>query len=216
MTLRAAALLGLRLLGLVAFILVAIQFGEWIKTVLDMQILPHNEARAFRLLMLSLLIYTLVLAIPFVPGAEIGITLMAIFGASAAPLVYLATVVGLMLAYAIGALIPPAATCRILRRIGLKRAASLVAAAHTARRDGNPTAFLDTMQHPLLTRLAKYRHLTLAALINLPGNAIIGGGGGLSLMAGLSGTFSTAGFLLTVACAVLPVPFAVYVFGLNI
>jgi hypothetical protein len=50
-------------------------------------------------------------------------------------------------------------------------------------------------------------------LINVPGNAVIGGGGGLAFAAGMSGVFSVPAFLLTVAIAVLPVPLAIFAFG---
>jgi len=42
--------------------------------------------------------------------------------------------------------------------------------------------------------------------INLPGNMILGGGGGLALMAAMSRMFSIQEYLLMVAVAVLPVP----------
>ena len=47
-------------------------------------------------------LYALVLAIPFVPGVEIGLSMMMIRGADAALPVYLATIAGLTLAYLVG------------------------------------------------------------------------------------------------------------------
>jgi hypothetical protein len=67
--------------------------------------------------------------------------------------------------------------------------------------------------HPALQRLARHRYVALAVLINVPGNAVIGGGGGLAFAAGMSGVFSIPAFLITVAIAVLPVPLAIYAFG---
>jgi hypothetical protein len=54
--------------------------------------------------------------------------------------------------------------------------------------------------------LSKYRYLTIALLFNLPGNYLIGGGGGISLACGISRRFSWKWFLLTVVLAVSPVP----------
>jgi hypothetical protein len=51
--------------------------------------------------------------------------------------------------------------------------------------------------------------------INLPGNIVIGGGGGIALMAGLSRLFSPSGFVVTVAIATLPIPLAWLIFGEN-
>jgi len=49
--------------------------------------------------------------------------------------------------------------------------------------------------------------------LNIPGNYVIGGGGGIALIAGVSRVYSIPGFLLTILLAVAPVPLAVVVFG---
>ncbi|MCK5205042.1 MAG: hypothetical protein KAR15_14265, partial [Desulfobacterales bacterium] len=54
--------------------------------------------------------------------------------------------------------------------------------------------------------LSKYRYLTIAVLFNVPGNYLIGGGGGISLACGISRSISWKWFLLTVILAVSPVP----------
>ncbi|MFC1881978.1 hypothetical protein ACFL2S_10850 [Thermodesulfobacteriota bacterium] len=56
----------------------------------------------------------------------------------------------------------------------------------------------------------KYRYLTIAILVNLPGNYILGGGGGISLACGTSRHISWKGFLVTIIVAVSPVPVLVY------
>ena len=61
-------------------------------------------------------------------------------------------------------------------------------------------------QNRLPSFLSKYRYLTIALLFNLPGNYLIGGGGGISLACGISRRFSWKWFLLTVVLAVSPVP----------
>jgi hypothetical protein len=48
--------------------------------------------------------------------------------------------------------------------------------------------------------------LTLAVLLNLPGNIIIGGGGGIALIAGMTRLYSPPTYLTTIAIAVAPVP----------
>ena len=54
--------------------------------------------------------------------------------------------------------------------------------------------------------LLRHRYLAIALLLNLPGNALIGGGGGIALVSGMSGVFSFAGFVALTAVAVAPVP----------
>ncbi|MCP1168095.1 hypothetical protein NHG85_06065, partial [Limimaricola sp. ASW11-118] len=61
-----------------------------------------------------LLVYAVVLAIPFVPGAEIGLALLMAHGASAAPFVWGATALGLLIAYAAGLALSAPRVCHAL------------------------------------------------------------------------------------------------------
>lgn len=137
--------------------------------------------------------YALVLAIPFVPAAEFGLMVLALFGAQAAIPVYVATVCGLCLAFAVGRLAP---------------AGWLDAQRHPGPENSAP-AFASGRRWLLL--LIRHRALALIVLINLPGNSVLGGGGGLSLAAGMSRLFSFPAFVLCAAVAVAPVPLAVLV-----
>ena len=49
--------------------------------------------------------------------------------------------------------------------------------------------------------------------INLPGNMVLGGGGGLAMMAGMSKIFSVGRYLLLVAVAISPLPIILLIFG---
>jgi len=54
------------------------------------------------ILLIALVIYAVLIAIPFVPGVEIGLSVLAAGGAGIAPLVWLATASGLSLAFVAG------------------------------------------------------------------------------------------------------------------
>lgn len=54
--------------------------------------------------------------------------------------------------------------------------------------------------------LLRHRYLVLALLFNFPGNAIIGDGGGIGLIAGMSRLFPFPKYLLLVCVAITPVP----------
>ena len=56
-------------------------------------------------------------------------------------------------------------------------------------------------------------YLLLAVLLNVPGNSVIGGGGGLCLLAGLIGVYRPRWMLPTLALATAPVPLAVALTG---
>ena len=163
-----------------------------------------------------LVIYAVVVAIPFVPGVEIGLSVLAAGGPDIAPLVWLATASGLSLSYVAGCIVPIALLRRVLVDLRLIRAARLVARFEALAPEGRAA-----LVHSLLPRkycgwIVKYRYLNLAVLINIPGNSVIGGGGGITFVSGLSGTFRAPLAVPTIAVATAPVPLAVWLFGVSL
>lgn len=158
---------------------------------------------------IALLVYIVLMALPFCPGIEVGLALLALGGRDMAPLVYLATVVALVLAFVVGRLSPPGGLVAALARVRLRRAAE--ALQQIAPLDGERRLQLLLGQgSPWLVRfLVRHRYLAVAIALNTPGNLVIGDGGGIALAAGFSRLFSLSGFTLTVAVAVAPVPIAV-------
>ncbi|MEL6450619.1 MAG: hypothetical protein AAFQ19_05120 [Pseudomonadota bacterium] len=203
----------------VALLVCVIGLATWgagvIRDVLDMQIRPDNEQQVHKAIMIGAVAYIGFLAMPFVPGAEIGIALLAGFGAAIAPLIYVCTVVAMMLAFTIGRFLPIAALERYMRLLRMRRAADLVARAAPLSQDERVAMLLDGQSARVLHLALRYRYIAVAAAINTPGNSIIGGGGGIMMVAGLSGIFSPLPTLLTVILAVAPVPLAVIFLGLQ-
>ena len=211
-----AAGLVLRIATLVAVLVVATWGAHLIRDALDLQIRPDNEQQVHRAIMFGLVAYIGLLALPFVPGAEIGIAMLAAFGAAIAPLIYVATVTSMTLAYTIGRFLPIGALERLLSFLRLRRAADLVARAAPLSREERLAMLLDGQPKRALSFGLRYRYVALALAVNTPGNSIIGGGGGIMMMAGLSGIFSPIATFVTVALAVSPVPLAVIFLGLRI
>ena len=100
--------------------------GEQLLNIAIPDVRPINEPMIHRIVTVSLLLFVLAAAIPFVPGAEIGFALLIAFGAKAAPVVYGAMVCALILSYSVARLVPPASLGKFLRRLGLTRASELV------------------------------------------------------------------------------------------
>ena len=205
--------LALALAAVVAAVLALNRLGTWALEALAPGFTMGDGAAVRWGIAVSGVIYALVLAIPFVPGVEIGVALLGMFGRTAAPYVYAATLGGLCLAFAVGRMVPLRLLARGALRLGWTRTAGLI-----ARFDGRPRA----QRLALLTEqvpgrwgpwLLRHRYLALALLLNLPGNALLGGGGGIALVAGLSGVYAAPAFALTVALAVAPVPLAVWFLG---
>ncbi len=211
-----AAGLVLRIAILVAVLVVATWGAHLIRDALDLQIRPDNEQQVHRAIMFGLVAYIGLLALPFVPGAEIGIAMLAAFGAAIAPLIYVATVTSMMLAYTVGRFLPIGALERLLSFLRMRRAANLVARAAPLSREERLAMLLDGQPKRALSFGLRYRYVALALAVNTPGNSILGGGGGIMMMAGLSGIFSPVATFVTVALAVSPVPLAVIFLGLRI
>ena len=205
-----------RLILLVAFLALATWGAHIIRDALDLQIRPDNEQQVHRAIMLGAVAYVGLLAFPFVPGAEIGIAMLAAFGPGIAPLIYVATVASMILAYTVGRFLPISALERLLFFLRMRRAAALVARAALLSPEDRLAMLLDG-QSPRSIKLGlRYRYIAVALAVNTPGNSIIGGGGGIMMMAGLSGIFSPIATFLTISLAVSPVPLAVIFLGLKI
>lgn len=201
---------------LIAFLVLAAWGVHLIKDALNLEIRPGNEAMVHRSIMLGAVAYIGLLALPFVPGAEIGIAMLAAFGPGIAPLIYVATVASMMLAYTIGRFLPIGALERFLNLLHMQRAAALVARAAPLSGDDRLAMLLDGQSKRAVHIGLKYRYIALAIAVNTPGNSIIGGGGGIMMIAGLSGIFSPVLVFLTIAIAVSPVPLAVLFLGLQL
>jgi len=176
---------------------------------------PQDRLTLDLVLLACLVIYAVLLAIPFVPSIEIGMSLLMMQGASIAPFVYAGTVSGLFLAYFVGKRLPYRYLRSFFTDLGLVSASRLLERIDPLDRAERLALLHDSLPRWLGVRLVRYRYLTLAAVLNIPGNAIVGGGGGIAMIAGLSGMFSTRYTVLTLALAVAPVPILVYVFGLD-
>lgn len=205
MVLRGVALLGL--------VIVATWGAHLVRDALDLQIMPANEQQVHRAIMMGAVAYVVLLAMPFVPGAEIGLAMLAAFGAAIAPLVYGATVLALCLSYTLGRLLPLTALAQLLAVLRLRRAADLVLRAEPLSQEGRLAMLLDGAPPRMIALALRHRYVALALALNIPGNALIGGGGGIALLAGLSGLFAPLPTLLAFAVAVSPIPLAMIILG---
>ena len=201
---------------LVGLIWAANQLTHQLAEGLDFQIRPSNEDAVHRAITGAALLYTFLLAFPFVPGVEIGIALMATLGPPIAFLVYVCTVAGLTASYLVGRLIPVSGLIRAARAAGLRKIASLLERMAPLNQGERLALLTRNAPNRIVPVFLRYRYVGLGVLFNTPGNFIIGGGGGISLLAGVSGLFSISGFLLTVMISVSPVPIAVLFLGSGV
>ncbi len=151
------------------------------------------------------LIYILLLSLPFVPGVELGVLLMCVFGKEGIVFVYFSTVAGLSLAFLMGRMLPKSWVESLLEKLGFSQTCDSQSYEIDYMLDNFPP-HQKFCQNRLRSLLLKYRYLAIGFLFNTPGNYLIGGGGGISLACGISRNISFKWFLLTVVLAVSLVP----------
>ncbi len=155
-------------------------------------------------LSLGAFVYILVLALPFVPGVEFGLLLMVLFGREGVIAAYVATIVGLSLSYLVARTVPDRITLSWMNRLGLSNAANDPKDAIDAIVVGGSAT--QSAAARLSNFLLPHRYLTLAVCLNLPGNSVLGGGGGIAALCGLSRQFHWWRFVLTLIVATAPLP----------
>ena len=169
-------------------------------------LIPTKDAMGLWPLVGVAIVFALCLAIPFVPGMEIGLAMMMLFGVRGVALVYLATLGGLSLSFLAGRWVSMKRIGRLLGWAGLERAQALMGQIDGLSRDQRLELLLSAAPGKYTGLLLRHRHLMLLVLLNLPGNAVLGGGGGIGFLVGASGLLSYPWYLGTVAIAILPFP----------
>jgi hypothetical protein len=158
-------------------------------------------------------VYFVLLAIPFMPAAELGVVMLVVFGAKASLPIYGSTVAALTLAYLVGRLLSAESVATALGHLGLGMARDFLLRLDPLSSEERQSLLAALLPSRIAGSVVRLRFLVFAVLFNLPGNVVIGGGGGIALLAGMSKLFSLPAYLLTVALAVAPVPLLVYLAG---
>lgn len=187
--------------------------GQHLFDIAAIDVRPGNEPTVHKLIMFAMLVFVLASAVPFVPGAEVGMALLVVLGARVALLVYAGMVTALLLAYGVGRLMPASFIAAALAKCGFRRAQGLVMRLAPLDANARLALLVEGAPRRLVPFLLRHRHLGLAVLLNMPGNSVVGGGGGIALCAGMSGLFPLPGFLAIVLLAASPVPM-LFLFGL--
>jgi hypothetical protein len=212
-TARQCVCLAVKALVFVGLIAVAVRGGDWAVGALDLLdpagrgVDPLADWRLWA----AIAVYIALMAIPFCPGIELGLALMVIVGTKVVPLVYLATVFALLIAFAVGRFVPQLALIAIFNSLGMHRTRDMLARIEALNAEERLALLQGAGKKVQL--LVRHRHLAVAVALNLPGNIALGDGGGIALAAGFSRLFSLPAFALTALIAVAPVPLAIAILG---
>jgi uncharacterized membrane protein YdjX (TVP38/TMEM64 family) len=111
---------------MVGFLVLLNYGGRIVVEQINFQLWPEHENLMITVFWFSVVVYILWMAIPFVPGIELGLALMVMLGAKGVVLVYLCTLLSLSLSFAVGRLIPMKAFSRFLGWLHLQKAQNLM------------------------------------------------------------------------------------------
>lgn len=198
-----------RFIKILLFVLFVVSInlaGTWLTHQIDFQLFPRHDSLLNFLLLGSAVLYIILMAIPFMPGIEIGLALMILMGNKGALLIYLCTVVALSISFIIGRSLSPRLIVLLLNWLHLQSAGALVKQLEPLQQSQRLKLLYDKAPSRLVPFLLRHRFLAIALLLNLPGNALVGGGGGIGLIVGMSKIIPFYAYLLLVAVAVSPVP----------
>jgi hypothetical protein len=135
------------------------------------------------------------------------------FGAKVALLVYTAMVAALSLSFLAGRFVPASRLAALFGYLGLGKARDMALAMAPLAPQDRLGLLVERLPYRAVPILLRHRYLALVLLFNLPGNSVVGGGGGIAFTAGLSGLFSLPAYLTTVMVAVAPIPLCVLAVG---
>jgi hypothetical protein len=198
-------------LGYIGLMAGGVVLGNWMFSSIRLDAQSASTVSIFWLLVPVFTVYFITSGLPFVPSSEIGFGLLIIFGGEIAPLIVLVSSAGLITSFLVGKYVPKRRLAELLAWFGLEKAPDFLIKLQGM----NPQEKLDHMMQGVSKSFArslmKYRYFGIMALLNIPGNAVIGGGGGIAFMAGVTGLFSAKWFAVSAILGVLPYPLFFFV-----
>jgi len=191
---------------IVGFLVVLNYGGSLVVEQINFQLWPEHEHLMVTVLWVAIVVYVLWMALPFVPGIELGLALMIMLGTRGIVLVYFCTLMSLSLSFTIGRLIPLNSFARFLGWLHLYKAWDLVLQLEPLNSEEKLNFLLRSAPSKIIPFLVKHRYLMIAVALNLPGNVLIGGGGGIGLISGMSRLYPFPKYILLVSLAITPLP----------
>jgi hypothetical protein len=171
------------------------------------------QSHELHVMVAGVALFTVLMAIPYVPSIEISLALLAVFGPKVAIAIYTATLAALTLSYLIGRVLPLSLIAKLFGSLDLQRAKGLVQIFQPLSTEKKFKFLIKHAPKRVVPILLKHHYLAIMIVLNVPGNALIGGGGGIALAAGMSGLFTFPRFLASVSLAALPVPLVIILTG---
>ena len=119
------------------------------------------------------------------------------------------------MAYCAGRFVPDAWLRKRFADLHLTRATGLLARVEPLAPEERLALLRKALPQRAQGLTGRGRYVLLALVVNMPGSSLLGGGGGILMMAGLSRVFTPLATLVTMLIAVAPIPVVVWVFGID-
>jgi hypothetical protein len=146
----------------VAVLLLLNYGGSRVVEHINFQLWPEHEHLMITVVWFTIAVYVLWMAVPFVPGIELGLALMVMLGSKGVVLVYFCTLLSLSLSFAVGRLIPLKAFARFLGWLHLRKAHDLVVQLKPLDSEERLDFLLRTAPSKIVPYLLKHRYLMIA------------------------------------------------------
>ena len=185
--------------------------GNWMFASLRLDAQSASTLPLFWLLVPVFVVYFITSGLPFVPASEIGFGLLIVLGGEIAPLIVLVSASGLITSFLVGKFVSMQKLAKLLNWFGLEKASNFLLKLQNMNQQEKLDHMMQGVSKKWSIALMRYRYLGIIALLNIPGNAVIGGGGGIAFMAGVTGLFSAKWFALSAILGVLPYPLFFFV-----
>jgi hypothetical protein len=203
----------IKILLLITVLVLLNSGGGWLAHQINFQLYPRHEPYLHLVILGSFGLYILLMTLPFMPGIEIGLTLMLFLGSKGVILVYCCTLIALSISFLIGQRIPLQKFAKFLGWLHLKKARDLILEMEPLPPGERVSILHEKAPARIVPYLLNHRYLTIALLLNLPCNSVIGGGGGIGMIVGMSGLITYTRYLLTIAVSISPVPIVILLKG---
>lgn len=187
--------------------------GKWLVGIVGLDAAAGIRSHAWKIAAIGLVLYVILMVIPFMPGIEISFALFAAYGQQVAIPIYLATILALSIAFLIGRRVPLRLVADCLSSFSLRKAGCYVRTLESMNARQRLETLVDQAPRRVVPTLLKHRYVAVAVALNIPGNVLIGGGGGIALLAGVSGLFTFPRYLAITSVAAMPVPLAFILLG---
>ena len=116
----------IKILLLITVLVLLNSGGGWLAHQVNFQLYPRHEPYLHLVILGSFGLYILLMTLPFMPGIEIGLTLMLFLGSKGVILVYCCTLIALSISFLIGQRIPLQKFAKFLGWLHLKKARDLI------------------------------------------------------------------------------------------